>query len=758
MKNCKKAFTLRSLSWAVNAALLTMAQISNAQAADAASNPEVVELTQYSSSVEVGVGNVGSSSFKAGEYNALQKEGAYGVGNVDLRGGGSYDSEDATRWRIQANDLGLDSRDLSVEYGQQGSFRLHLNYDEIRRNRSDSYQTPYLGAGSKTLSLPGNWVVPVVPQNAGTPNARGLSPDVAAAPARLSGVLTLPTPAQQATSSALIAADAPAFHKVELATQRKRTEVGFNVFVDPRWELKTNFRHEDKNGLKPMGAPSRQFAGDITAVIPDLIDQSTEQLDVAMHYTGEHSFLQMGYSGSFYSNHVDGMTWKNWATLTPPNINTISSAPSNDFHQLNLTGGYDFSRSTRLVVDAALGRSSQNEHLLSDATTPVVPVSTANAVVDSKTLSLKLTGHATSDLQLAAVYKYDARENHTPVNTFQFSDNNIALPAPSILFPGKLFAQNANANTPYSKRVNKIGLDADYRLGKGQSVKAGYEYQGTDRWCEGSWISCVEAANTEDNILRLEYRNSVFENISGRIGYEHGSRSVRNYNENAFLALVPFANVSPVGATGGATAYSTMLANGLNGWGPNAGFLPVSTNANVAFFFPSNNALLNTYYGNNNRISELPGLREYNMADRNQDKFKAAINWQASEEWSAQAGVKAHKDDYANSVYGLKEASGWSLNLDANYQASEDLSVSAFYTLEDQHAKSAGNTYTANNAANTVATNSVNGFTTIAGGCYPTIANRNLNNKIDPCNNWSADLHDQIDTMPTSMVQLFKLS
>jgi hypothetical protein len=362
-------------------------------------------------------------------------------------------------------------------------------------------------------------------------------------------------------------------------------------------------------------------------------------------------------------------------------------------------------------------------------------------VVDSKTLSLKLTGRATPELQLAAIYKYDARENHTPVNTFQFSDNN-QLVAPLNTFNGAVVAQNANANTPYSKRVNKLGLDADYRLTKGQSVKAGYEFQGTDRWCEGSWINCVEAANTEDNILRLEYRNSTMESVSARIGYERGIRTVKNYNENAFLALVPYANVSPTGATGGATAYGTMLANGLNGWGPNLGFSPAASNAALAFFFPGNNALSNALYGNENRISELPGLRQYNMADRNQDKLKAAINWQVNEAWGVQGGVKLHKDDYFNSVYGLKESSGWSMNLDASYQANEDLSVTAFYTLEDQHAKSAGNTYTPNSNANNVGT-----FTAISGGCYATVLSRNLNNKIDPCNNWTADLHDQIDTL-----------
>jgi hypothetical protein len=48
--------------------------------------------------------------------------------------------------------------------------------------------------------------------------------------------------------------------------------------------------------------------------------------------------------------------------------------------------------------------------------------------------------------------------------------------------------------------------------------------------------------------------------------------------------------------------------------------------------------------------------------------------------------------------------------------------------------------------ANSTATN-VAGFTTISGGCYPDLATRNLNNKIDTCNNWTADLHDQVDTL-----------
>jgi MtrB/PioB family decaheme-associated outer membrane protein len=735
---------LRPLIFALHGALLTLAHLPLAQAADAPMpDPETLELTQHSSSVELGAGTVGSSSYKFGEYNGLQNQGGYGIANLDLNGGAPYDSDDTTRWSLQAHDLGLDSREIQLDYGQQGSYRIRLDYDELRRNRSDSYQTPYLGAGSKTLTLPSNWVVPVVPRVSATAaNARGLAADVAQSPALVAGVPTAPSNAQRATSAALQAADLPAFHAVKLDTPRQRSSVELLTQMDARWSLLASFRHEDKTGLKPMGSATRQTGSDIAAIIPDVIDQSTEQMDVALHFKGTNSFLRLGYYGSFFTNHVDRMSWQNWATLATPNMNTMSSAPSNAFHQLSGTGGYDLSKTTHLVVDLALGRSTQDDRFLTDATTPVVPLSSAQAVVESRSLSLKLTGRPTERLQLAAGYKFDVRENHTPVNTYQFSDNNQPV-APLNSFNGAVVAQNANANLPYSKRLNRLDLDADYRLGAGQSLKAGVEYQTTDRWCEGSWISCVEAATTNENTLRLEYRNSSWDNVSARVGVEHGSRTISNYNENAFLALVPFANATPTGAPAGTTAYGTMVANGLNGWGPNSGFNPAApAGSALAFFFPGNNALSNALYGNENRISELPGMRQYNMADREQDKLKLSANWQVQEQWNLQGGVKLHKDDYLHSRYGLQEASGWTLNLDANYQPSDDLSLNAFYTFEDQHTKSAGNTYTANsNAA------SVNGSTIVSGGCYATIASRNLNNKTDPCNNWSADLHDQIDTL-----------
>ncbi len=266
MKTKNDCFAVRASVVAVQAALVALAAMSAAQAAE--SDDAARQLAQPTSVVEVGAGYVSEDSFKFGEYNGLFKKGLYGIFNFDVRGGGSYDSGDATRWRATGTDLGLETRDVSVEYGQQGKFRINFDYDELRRNRSDTYQTPYLGAGSDTLTLPSNWIKPLVPQVSGTAiNFRALSPTTGLASSNVGGVVTPPTAAQQATVNNIIATDLPDFNNVDLDTKRTTTKGGFSYSIDSRWEFKASAQHEKKDGLKPMGAVTSQVS-EYAAILP----------------------------------------------------------------------------------------------------------------------------------------------------------------------------------------------------------------------------------------------------------------------------------------------------------------------------------------------------------------------------------------------------------------------------------------------------------------------------------------------------------
>jgi MtrB/PioB family decaheme-associated outer membrane protein len=750
--NAKRGSTaIRGSVVAVRAALVAMALVPAAWAAD--TDPAVTELTQRTSTVEAGAGYVSDSSYKFGQFNGLFDKGAYGILNFDVRNSIPYDADSAMRWRIIGNNLGLDTRSLLLEGGQQGTFRGFLGFDELRSNYTDSYQTPFLGNGTNLLTLPSNWLKPIVPQvNATGGNFRGLSPTTGLAGTLVNGVVTPPNAAQQATVNNIIATDVPDFHNLDLDTTRKTYSGGFNYNIDPRWEVKVSASQMQQNGMKPLNMISLA-SGTFSAVLPNLIDQTTNQYNASINYNGEKFFFNAAYYGSYFSNNVNSFTYDN--AFAKGTFSTMSTAPSNEFNQFTVKGGYNFSPTTKLVAGASYGRNTQNDAFLNDPTlSPLgLPVSSLQGLVETEMFNLKLTSKPTKELAVGATYTYNNRDNKTPINVYEFYDAGEAKTGASP-FNGALglaagtLGSNINiyANRPYSKQVNTFGLDGAYQVAKGQFVKAAYEYQQIDRDCPGSWINCADATQTRENSLRLAYDGQFSEEFSGRFNYAYSERKV-DYDPNAWLSLVPMAGNIPGAPTVGATTSvaAFLAATGLGGYGPNAPYVALQP-GNLGIFFPNNSALPQALYGSRNDIHEIPGMMRFNMADRDRNKVRAAIDWQAQEQLSIQASADYVDDKYSNSVYGLTGATNWSLNLEGNYQVNATFSVNAYYTYQEQTNQSGGISYSAGGITNTATVGGVAGNTVVSGGCFATVAERNANAKIDPCLNWSADTQDKVNT------------
>jgi hypothetical protein len=501
-----------------------------------------------------------------------------------------------------------------------------------------------------------------------------------------------------------------------------------------------------------MGTVSRNTGGDISTVIPVKIDSHTNQVTLGLAYKGTRAFAQAGYYGSYFTNNVASMSWQNWATPAGT-MNTISSDPSNQFSQFSATAGYNFRPTTKLIVGGSYGRATQNDAFITNVTTPVVPVSSLNGLVVTTAFNAKLTARPTKKLNLLAAYKYDNRDNQTAIHIFQYADDEEAAVA-NALFPaggtnalGAVLAQNANANRPYSKRLNLFNADADYAVANRQWIKVGYDFEGIYRSCPGAWIDCADASNTHEQTGRAEWRMNMGGNFSARVNYARSQRRAPNYNENAFLALVPYANVCPATSVGCVSALAFMNQNNWTGYGPSLGY--AATTGNMNLFFPSNSALANTAYANNNRISELPGMRRYYVADRDRNKVRTLLNWQATDELSIQSRVDLTNDVYPNSTYGVQNSKGWAANVDASYTPNEIISLNAFYTYEDQRSTTKGNSYTANSNAATVSNGQVGAVGLSGNSCdtFTTLQQRNNNNKLDPCLDWSADMSDKAQTV-----------
>ena len=744
---------------AVRAAIIAMAFAPAAYAADpAAVEPSVADLTQRTNTVEAGIGYVTQDSFKYGQYNGLFSKGPYGIFNLDVRDGTPYDSDSAMRWRIIGTNLGLDTRTVYAEGGQQGTFRIFGGYDELRSNYSDTYQTPFQGAGSNMLTLPSTWLKPVVPQaSPSTGNFRSLSPVTGLAPTIQNGVVTPPTPAQQAIVNGIIAADVPAFHNVDLDTTRKTYTGGFNYNVAPRWEFKFSASQTQQDGLKPLNMISLS-SGTVSSVMPNLIDQTTNQYNASINYNGDQFFFTAAYYGSFFTNHNNSMTFEN--AFARGTFATMSTAPSNEFNQVTLKGGYSFSPTTKLVMGASYGRSTQNDTFLNDPIDMARPLPTTslNGLVVSEMFSARLTSKPTKELNVGLGYTYNNRDNQTPVNTYMFYDageaKTGASPFNSVLgLPAGTLGSNINiyANRPYSKKMNTVVADAEYLVATGQHLKGAYEYQQIDRNCPGSWINCADATQARENSLKAAYDANLGDSFSTRVNYTYSQRRV-DYDPNAWLALVPMANYIPgapiVGAT---TSVADFLAQtGLGGYGPNAPWVPLQP-GNLGIFFPNNSALPQNLYGSRNDIHELPGMRRFNMADRDRNKVRATIDWQALEPLSIQAGVEYVDDNYTNSVYGLTSAKNLSANLEATWQVSETFSTNVYYTYQNQKNDSGGISYSAGQITNTATVGGVAGNTVVSGGCFNTVAAKNMNAKIDPCLNWTANERDVVNTLGLGM-------
>jgi MtrB/PioB family decaheme-associated outer membrane protein len=755
MTTTRNLFTLKTSVLMVHAALAMMAVATTAKAADATvkdttaeEDAAVTALTRPTSFIGAGLGYVGRDSYKYGEYNGLQKKGLYFIGDFDIEKRSPYDGDGTSHFRMRGNNLGLETRDATLDYGMQGTFKLHLGYDELRRNFSDSYQTPFIDAGSNTLTLPSTWLRPIVPQvNAANQNYRALS-QINGEAASLTGA---PTAAQLTQLRNIRAADLPAFHDVNLQTKRTTYDAGFNYTFNPRWEFTSSFKHEASKGLKPLDALNAfGLGGDSAVTLPEVVDTTTKQLNLALNYSDEKYFAQVAYYGSLFDNKVKSMTWQD--PKDPTFSPSISTPPSNQFHELDFTGGYNFTPTTRLVLSGAYGRNTQNDAFLKppsfNATSFIAPAPSADGLVVTKSFGMKLTAKPTKLWSMATGFKYNDRDNRTPVRRYIFQDadgasNSATAPSPFVAYLGNTgIGQNTNIfnNRPLSKTVNQFKFDNDYRIAKGHNLAAGYEWEKINRFCNGTWISCSDADTTKEHTLKAEWRAEYTEDISTKISYARSQRKV-NYNENAWLAEVPLANVVGTGAT--ISVYDYLRQTGLTGFGPVLGFPTTPLTGNAAVLTPGNNIILQRYYGGRNNVSEIPDMRRFNLADRNRDKLRTSTNWQATERLSFQAGADFNRDNYANSVYGLNVAKDYALNLDGSYVIGQNFNVSAFFSHDNLHSKLVGTPANISNVnpATAVPNNLISGSP-----CFTSLQAQNGSKKIDLCNRWSADQRDKADT------------
>ncbi len=322
-----------------------------------------------SGNVNAGVGYVSEDSAKFGEYTGLNEKGAYFIGDGQAR----YRGQDATYWNFDMTDIGLSSRSIGLEGGRQGQYKLFLNYDELPHYITDTAQTPFLGTGGNSLTLPPGF------------------------PAPTTGRMPLSSTLQD----------------VDLDTQRKQVGVG-GSWTMGGLDYAVSFRHETKEGTKRTAGAFFINA----AQLVDPVDYTTDQIDASVSYAGARWQAKVSYYGSIFRNDNDALTWQNPFTFPAGASGQLAQPPGNEFHQLRALAAYQFSARTHATADIAYGRGTQDEGFLAPTlnttlAVPALPGSSLNGRVNTFDANVKLASALTDQLRVNAAYAHNDRDNDT---------------------------------------------------------------------------------------------------------------------------------------------------------------------------------------------------------------------------------------------------------------------------------------------------------------------------------------------------------
>lgn len=605
MKIHNRKMRVSVLALALEGALLAMCAMP-AQAED----DEAAALMTPTNFVELGALYDSEDSSKFGEYTGLTDKGGYVIGNFSIRGGDAYGGGNGTtRWSFQGNNLGLTSRSLDASMSNQGQWNLNIGYDQLRHSISDTYQTPQQGRmGGNNFTFPSDFGTINAQSN---PSARVLDP-----------IYQL-----------------PAFDTKDVYTDRKNTSFGAGYTFSPQFSLKFDYNHLDQNGAKLLGvgalggiaAYGTTWRAEGVNIIMNPTNYTTDTFNLALNWIGDKGHLTGSYFGSIFRDGYDSVSSQNAFTSnggTPClpgasctyQTNTMSTAPDNSLHQLNLTGGYAFSSATKLSGGLSYGRNTQNNSYLSGVPEIVLaPRSSLDGKVITTHADLLLTHQATQDLALSAGLKYNERDNQSPSDTYKLWVINGVSSNPANV--------DSLTNAPYSNKKTQFELAGDYRLSKGQNVRLAYEYENIKRWCDNYAIpaaNCLVNPGNDENKLGVTYRLKARDDVNFNAAYIFSTRGA-DYEGNAITPL------------GGLDAASGTLVNALN----------------------------------------YPGFVAYPYAKRDQNLVKAGVNWQASDQWDLGLNGRYVHDDY-DAVLGVQEGHTGSINLDATYVYSENGSVSAY--------------------------------------------------------------------------------
>lgn len=551
----------------------------------------------YRLSVELGAVHGSSGAPRIRDYGDFRNGAVLNHFSLGLEEAGQ------ARWfDFTAGAVGRDDQHYRASFGRRGDFRASLYFNELPKLFTDRARSVFLGAGGGNLAL-----VPGLVPGGNT---------AAQVEAALQG--------------------APFF---DLGFTRKTAGLDFESTPGSDWRFYARYSQDRKDGTRPSGSAS-SYPGVPVAELIEPIDYRTHNVAAGMQWSGETVQANLGYSGSFFRNGIDTLTWENPVRVGNPAVlqrGRMDLYPDNGSHNLRLDWSAALPARARLNGGLSWGRMTQDDPLVAPTvnagtlgadnlanwnTAAALGQPSANARIDTLLYHLGGAFSPLPDLSVQARarrYEEDNRTRYTAYNplTGQFGYMGLDGANNANIVPG-LFRVPLYV-LPYERSRDNYTVEGDYRLLRRTNVTLGYER-------ERILDPRREYARTDEGRWRLGLNNRDVAWATVRLSYERAERSGDRYDPDPNRALYSVASLVNAPAT-------------------------------------------------------LAQLRKYDVADRRQQVLNGRVNFLVARDMDLAVSARWRDDDY-DAAYGRLAERRAALNLEWNWQPAPRSSAWAHYGFE----------------------------------------------------------------------------
>jgi MtrB/PioB family decaheme-associated outer membrane protein len=310
---------------------------------------------------------------------------------------------------------------------------------------------------------------------------------------------------------------------------RERRDIGtFHVSATPTThvEVTGGFTTTKHSGELPWGA-SFGFSNDNEVALP--YNSRTNDMDVGAQWTNNRAMIRAAYTGSWFNNIDDTLTWDNPLVLndstTAPGHGRTALWPSNSLQTLTTAGYAKFAHRTQLTGALSFGWWNNDEALLpftiNSALTQIpLPRASADAAAHTIATNLNLVSRPSDDWRFSARFRRYDYNNETPATAIPQFINYDTSVATSATGGPELLAHDRNT----------LDADATYTGFHPVALTVGYtnNHNGYD-------FRIFESTN--ENVLQLKADAVGFQYVTFRAHYEYGNRSGSGLDEDLLAEI-----------------------------------------------------------------------------------------------------------------------------------------------------------------------------------------------------------------------------